>query len=160
MNKLIIIDDQDCSSELDAFVTKHASSIRFEMVIGQDADLGAFQDRVNLAYIASKKIAIQTSQGLSLVRVNEIVHIEADGNYTKVNLSNGDVLTVGKSMKEHEEQLRAFQFLRIHNSHLINMHYLDKYLKNDGGYVLLTDGTQLPVSHRKKEDFFRMLSSF
>lgn len=159
MSKLLIIDDHEMREALSAFLKTHAEHVLLEIDLGKDSNLEELKERMNLALGTSKRLAIQTSEGLTLVNTDEIVRIEGDGNYTMVYLDQGKVLNSGKSLKDFEVALKVNNFLRIHHSHLINIRFLSKYLKQDGGVVLLTDGTQLPVAQRKREAFLRLLSN-
>lgn len=105
------------------------------------------------------KIALPTSDGLNLVDVQDIIRLEADGNYTSFITGKGTHL-VSKSLKEYDELLSDNNFLRVHQSHLINLNYAKKYVRGDGGYVVMQDGTSVPVSVRKKHEVLEKLASF
>lgn len=105
-----------------------------------------------------KKIVLPTSQGFTVVEPHDIVRCEADRNYTYIFLKEGRKILVSKTIKEYEEMLEDYDFFRIHQSHLINLHFLKNYIRGRGGAVELTDGTVLDVSARKKADFMRRLS--
>ncbi|WP_456442042.1 LytR/AlgR family response regulator transcription factor [Psychroserpens sp.] len=104
-----------------------------------------------------KKIAFPTSEGIELVKLNQIVHCEADDNYTSIFLANEKRIVVSKTIKEYDTMLSDFGFYRIHQSHLVNLDYIAKYNKNDGGYVVLENGKKLPVSRRNKQEFLEKL---
>lgn len=104
-----------------------------------------------------KKIAFPTSEGIELVKLNQIVHCEADDNYTSIFLANDKRIVVSKTIKEYDTMLSDFGFFRIHQSHLVNLDYITKFNKNDGGYVVLENGKKLPVSRRNKQEFLEKL---
>lgn len=104
-----------------------------------------------------KKIAFPTSEGIELVKLNHIVHCEADDNYTSIFLANDKRIVVSKTIKEYDTMLSDFGFYRIHQSHLVNLDYVSKFNKNDGGYVVLENGKKLPVSRRNKQEFLEKL---
>lgn len=106
---------------------------------------------------AVKKIAFPTSEGIELVRLNQIVHCEADDNYTSIFLANDKRIVVSKTIKEYDTMLSDFGFFRIHQSHLVNLDYISKFNKNDGGYVVLENGKKLPISRRNKQEFLEKL---
>lgn len=108
----------------------------------------------------NKKIALQTSQGIFLHELQSIVRCNADGNYTSIYFTNGKKLLIAKPLKEFEDMLCSFGFERIHHSHIINLNHLVSYLNKDGGYVVLTDNTTLPVSSRKKVQLLKILDNF
>jgi two-component system LytT family response regulator len=99
------------------------------------------------------KITIPTLEGFLFVPVADIIHCLGDTNYTHIHLKDGQKILSSKSLKVYEEMLAPHNFFRIHKSHLINMSYLTKYVKGEGGKVIMTDGSELEVSRRKKEEF-------
>jgi two-component system LytT family response regulator len=105
------------------------------------------------------KIALPSLEGITFVRIKEIIRCESDNNYTNIFLINGQKIIVSKTLKEYDEMLNPFNFFRIHKSHLINIGFLQKYKKGEGGYVVMEDGAELEVSRRRKEDFLRALQN-
>lgn len=105
-----------------------------------------------------EKIAIPTTDGLEFIPIHTILHIESSSNYSKLYLQNGKSLLVTKLLKDFEDMLLPYRFYRIHNSHLINLQYIEKYIKGEGGQVRLTNGTLLDVSRRKKEEFLKLIA--
>jgi two-component system, LytTR family, response regulator len=97
-----------------------------------------------------KRIAISNSDGVHLVDIDDVIRCEADGNYTKIFTINGEVILTSKTLKEYDTLLLDFNFERVHNSHLVNMRHIKKYLNKDSGYLQMSDGSQIPVSQRKK----------
>ncbi|MEX0967505.1 MAG: LytTR family DNA-binding domain-containing protein [Bacteroidia bacterium] len=106
---------------------------------------------------SNHKIALPTTQGLTFVPVSHILRCEADGSYTWFYFKDGRKLIVSKKIKEYEELLSAYGFYRVHHSHLVNMEEIEKYVRGDGGYVVMTDGTMVDVSKRKREHFLAAL---
>lgn len=104
----------------------------------------------NFSSANPKRIAISNSDGVHLIDIEEIVRCEADGNYTKIFTTNGEVILTSKTLKEYDTLLLDFNFERVHNSHLVNMRHIKKYLNKDSGYLQMSDGSQIPVSQRKK----------
>lgn len=106
-----------------------------------------------------RKIAIPTSKGISLHEMNTILRLQSDGNYTAIYFTNGKKIMVAKILKDFEELLDKLGFIRIHHSHIINLHHLDSYNNKDGGYIILNDKTTLPVSKRKKGSLLKLLNN-
>ncbi|MCD4789227.1 MAG: LytTR family DNA-binding domain-containing protein [Bacteroidales bacterium] len=104
-----------------------------------------------------EKITLPTIDGIIFVKIKEITRCESDNNYTNIFLNNGEKIIVSKTLKEYDEMLSPFNFFRIHKSHLINLKYLERYKKGEGGYVIMEDGAELEVSRRRKEDFLAAL---
>ena len=98
-----------------------------------------------------KKIILSTAEKIHIVEVDDIVRCESDDYYTRFFFKDGKTLLISKTLKEHEMLLGEQQFLRPHKSHLVNIKYISGFLKNDGGYIVLSDGSQIPVSRRKRE---------
>src|SRR6202008_2915647 len=90
-----------------------------------------------------KRIAIPSLEGLSLINVDEIIRCEADANYTRIFLQNGDAILVSKTLKDYEDMLTDYNFVRIHHHNLINMAHVQKYIKGEGGYVVMSDGVSV-----------------
>lgn len=103
------------------------------------------------------KIALPNEEGLTLVPFDDIVRCQADRAYCKFHLANGKSILVSKSMKEFEDVLLSRQFLKVHKSTIVNINFAEKYLRGKGGQLLMTDGSLIPVSIRKKEDLMRVL---
>ncbi len=106
-----------------------------------------------------KRIALSTSDGIHLFEIGDIMRCESNDNYTKFFIKNQKPILISKTLKEYDELLSEHGFERIHQSHLINLAYLKAYIKSDGGYVLMQDGSQLPISQRKKERLKQLLNT-
>mgnify|MGYP006303167335 CR=1 FL=1 len=105
-----------------------------------------------------KKIVLKTSDSIHLVNVSDIIRCESQGNYTEFILSGGRKILVSKTLKEFDGMLGAYGFFRTHQSHLINLGEIDKYEKREGGHIIMTDGSSVPVSTRKKEQLIRLFN--
>lgn len=104
-----------------------------------------------------KKIALSTSDGIHLFEIKDIIRCESEDNYTRFFFKNHKPVMISKTLKEYEELLEDQGFERIHQSHLINMNELKSYIKKDGGFVVMSDDSHLPVSQRKKERLQEMI---
>lgn len=105
-----------------------------------------------------QKITLPTGTAFEIVNIKDIIHIEADGSYTKFYFVGGKKLMVSAGMKHYEDLLPAADFIRIHHHHIINMNHVIRYLKVDGGYAIMSDNAQLEVSRRKKDAFLERLN--
>ena len=103
------------------------------------------------------KIAIPTQEGLLFFDIAHIVHLEAQSNYTMIYFDDQTKLMASRTLKEFEEILPADIFFRPHNSHIINLNFIKRYLRGDGGQVELKNGTYILVSRRKKEEFLKVI---
>jgi len=107
---------------------------------------------------ASRRIVLSTSEGMHIIDVVDIIRCESDDYYTRFFIRDRKPILVSRTLKEHEELLTEFGFIRPHKSHLINTRYVKSFIKADGGYILLQDGTTVPVSRRKREKTIHDLS--
>lgn len=106
----------------------------------------------------SDKITISTNEGVEFYEINQIVRIESSSNYSKIYFKDGKNILVTKLLKDFEEILLPYRFFRIHNSHLINLSYIKKYIRGDGGQVVMQNNEVIDVSRRKKEEFLKLIS--
>jgi two-component system LytT family response regulator len=104
------------------------------------------------------KLALPTADGLFFVKVSSIVYCEASSNYTEIVTDDGRKHIVSRTLKEYDEMLSEYNFYRIHNSYLINLNAVKKYVRGEGGSVIMTTGQSLDVSKRKKEGFLARIA--
>jgi two-component system, LytTR family, response regulator len=97
------------------------------------------------------KIALPTLQEIMYVRVDNIIRCEASNNYTLFYLQNGEKVLVCKTLKEFAELLTPHNFIRAHQSHLVNLHFVKSFLREDGGTLFLTDQTKVPISRQNRD---------
>ncbi len=102
-------------------------------------------------------IALPVSDGLEMVHVNEIVLCESDSNYTTLHTRDGKRLVISRTLKEFEDLLLGDHFQRIHNSYLVNINHIKKYIRGDGGEVVVSNDMTIPVARRKKQELLDSL---
>ena len=100
-----------------------------------------------------KRICLSTSEGFEFINVDDIISCEAGGSYTTFYLVDGRNILVSKNLKEYEIMLPADKFLRVHNSYLINLLQVKKFIKSEGGYILMNNDQQVSISQKKREEF-------
>ena len=105
----------------------------------------------------STKVILTTSQEYFIVESNDIVRCQSDSYYTNFFLNNGEKIFVSKTMKEYESLLTDFGFVRVHNSHLVNIDYIKSFTRKEGDYLIMKDGSRVPVSRRKKSVIMNVL---
>jgi len=105
------------------------------------------------------RIALPTLEGLQMVTIDTILYCIASSNYTTFVMKDKKKLVISRTLKEIEEMLEDRGFLRIHHSHLVNISEIEKYIRGEGGTVLMTDGTELDVSRSRKEALLKTLQS-
>ncbi|MFC5409669.1 LytR/AlgR family response regulator transcription factor [Larkinella bovis] len=103
------------------------------------------------------RIALPTLEGLQIINSEEIYYCESDGGYTRFFLTNGKVILISKTLKEVEEVLEAKGFCRVHHGYLINLRYVQRYIRGDGGEVIMENNKNIPVSRNKKQEFLNLL---
>lgn len=104
-----------------------------------------------------EKLPVSGSEGIIFILVDEIIYLSADSNYTNIFTVNGKKFTEAKTLKEFENTLPASKFMRVHHASLINVKFIEKYVKGDGGYVVMKDGSMVKVSRRKKAEFLERM---
>ncbi|MDZ4663571.1 MAG: LytTR family DNA-binding domain-containing protein [Bacteroidota bacterium] len=107
-----------------------------------------------------QKITLPTGNAYEIINLKDIVRCEADGSYTYFYLTDKRKLMVSASLKHYEELLPEQDFIRVHHHNLINMNHVIRFLKEDGGYAVMTDGSKVEISRRKKDQFMERLKSF
>jgi two-component system, LytTR family, response regulator len=103
------------------------------------------------------KIALGTLEGVEIIEIANIVHCKSDSNYTTIYFADKSKKLFTKTLKVIEELLEGHNFMRIHQSHLINLQFLSKYIKGDGGEIVLSTGETLPVARNKKQELTNYL---
>ncbi|HXC05083.1 MAG TPA: LytTR family DNA-binding domain-containing protein [Bacteroidia bacterium] len=107
---------------------------------------------------SSTKLALSTQSGLLFIEITEIMRCEADGKYTTCFLADGKKHLVTKNLKEFEDFLSDYNFIRVHHSHLVNMDCIREYISGRGGYIIMNDGKNISISQRKKDEFLKRLN--
>ncbi len=105
----------------------------------------------------SKKIVLSTVDKVHILKVEDVIRCESLENYTQFSIINDARIVMAKTLKEYEELLTEYFFMRVHKSHLVNLNHVVNFIKGDGGYLTMSDGKQVPVSDRKKDELFERL---
>jgi two-component system LytT family response regulator len=104
-----------------------------------------------------KRIVLRTSDDIHLVNTSDLVRIESDGSYSRFILKSGKRITVSQHLKHYDEILANHGFFRCHQSHMVNISYINRYHKAEGGMLILIDGSSIPVSSRKRENVINLI---
>lgn len=118
--------------------------------------ISSILDNLNNNSTDEKKIVLKTQESIHIVKVSTIIRCESFHNYTEFFIAGTKKLVVSRTLKEFENLLSEYGFFRVHQSHLININYISRFEKTDGGYLVLTDGSQVPVAKRKKEELMQL----
>ena len=103
-----------------------------------------------------QKIALPSLEGFELVQLEAILRCESDSNYTYVFLKNGRKILVARTLKEIEELLDGHSFLRVHHSHVVNLNEIERYVRGEGGYLIMSDNSSVTVSRSRKETLLKV----
>jgi two-component system LytT family response regulator len=131
---------------IDAIQTKSDLSVRYEALFN------------NLKH-NNKRIVIRTKGSMFVFDVKDIVHCQSDRNYTYFYLNDGRKVFTSRTLKDYEETLCLPDFIRCHRSYIINLNYLERYDRGDGGTIIMKDGTEIPLSRLSRERFLEVLDS-
>lgn len=138
----------------------HAVSKAKERMMTKTAPF-QYQSVINNIQLRSgniEKLAVPSSEGLDFYNTQDIIYCKADGSYTQLMLRNQHQVTVCKNLVDFENLLAFSGFCRVHHSYLINMRHMQKYVKGEGGFVILSDNHCVDISRRKKEEFLAILN--
>ena len=116
--------------------------------------------KISQQAITIQRIALPTMQGLEFVPVNSIISCSSSNNYTEFFLGDKKKLLVSRTLKEVEDMLADHSFLRVHNSHVVNLNAITRYVKGEGGYLVMTDGSTVDVSRSRKELLMQKLQPY
>jgi two-component system LytT family response regulator len=126
----------------------HPSAEQFHMLLNK------IQSKEN----GFNKIAVPTSEGFELIPTDLIISCEADDNYTYFYIKNKKKVIACRSLKEVEELLEGFSsFIRVHHSYLVNLNEVTKYVRGEGGYLVMSDGSTVNVSRSRKDALLKLL---
>ena len=128
---------------------------RLQSPLPQQIDL-LFQKLQSPGHLFSK-IAIPTMEGLQMVPVDMIIHCTSDSNYTILTLKDEQKVIASRTLKEIEELLEDYSFARVHHSNVVNLNEISRYVRGEGGYLVMSDGSSVNVSRSKKEGLLKKL---
>ena len=103
------------------------------------------------------KVAVPTMEGLQMISVDSIISCASDRNYTVLMLKDKQKIVVSRILKDIEEMLEDYAFLRVHHSYIVNLNEINKYIKGEGGYLIMNDGSSIDVSRSRKEILLKKL---
>ncbi|RFM25837.1 LytR/AlgR family response regulator transcription factor [Deminuibacter soli] len=119
--------------------------------------LGLLLQKMQQPAASMRKIAMPTFEGLQLIDIAHIIYCASASNYTTLYLKQQQKLTVSRTLKEIEEMLDEYSFTRVHNSYLVNLDEITKYIRGEGGYLVMTDNSHVDVSKSRKDALLRKL---
>lgn len=135
---------------------------KLKMTIEKDSistRINAMFQFMNKGNDKEKKLVLKTTSNVHVVDLNDVIRCQSDKNYTHFFTNENEEIIVSKTLKEYEELLSEFNFFRVHQSHLINLNYIKRFEKAEGGQLILKDNSKVPVSFRKKEELMRIFKN-
>jgi len=105
-----------------------------------------------------RRIALSTTDGLEFIDTDRILYCESQSNYTNIILEDGRKVLLSKTLKEVDELLTGFGFFRAHKSHLINLRHVTKYVRGEGGYVVMRNGAAITIARSRREEFLGLFA--
>ncbi len=110
--------------------------------------------------ITKDKISVTDLNGVELIPINEIIYFKSDGNYSTLFLSSNRKIVACKTLKHFSSNLPARQFIRVHKSYLVNLNHIKKYLKTDGGELIMDNNDTLPVSRSFRGELLKIIQNY
>jgi len=146
--------------DIDDFI-KAVNKVEKNKSFNKNIDVDRYKELLsNISNKTLNKIAISTSEGIEYIEIEKIIRFEGDGSYSKVFIIGQTYILVSKNLKEFQELLEEKDFFRTHNSHLINLAFVKKYVMKDGGHIEMKDNSIVPISRRKKEAFIDIMGKY
>ncbi len=128
-------------------------------VTNSNESLAILKDTISNPESLPNRISLHSQDKIAVVEISKILRCESDINNTLFVLENGEKIYVTKTLKHFDTLLKEHKFMRVHQSHLINLNFLQEYIKREGGYIKMSNGDHIPVAVRKKASVIEMLSN-
>lgn len=106
---------------------------------------------------ANGRVTFPTSDGFEFVDTDSIIYCQGDNNYTHVHRKGAPKMLISRTLKSVEEMLVPFGFVRVHNSFMVNPNHIVRFVRNDGGYLIMSDEARIPISRSRRSDFLKDL---
>ena len=126
---------------------EHNKAAQFEVLLSH----------LNPGQQTSRRICLATAEGLEFVQTSDILYCEANGSYTDFHLKQGRKIIVSKNLKEYETLLAGKDFMRVHHRFLINLREVRRFVKSEGGYILMNNDAQIGISPKKRAEFIERM---
>lgn len=143
-------------NELKKAIEKVAKRLEEKETLIQASKLQGYLDKIKQDQQLDAKIIVPTKEGMIFLKINDIIRLQSESNYTVFYLIGNKKIIVSKTLKNFEEKLLDFNFLRIHQSHLINLAHM-KEIDHHDNFVLMADNSKVEISKRKKKEFMDSL---
>ena len=144
------VDPDELTSALARFRENH---------LNEDVKYKLLSDSLRNNERPTKRLALHAQDKINIVNIDEIVRCESHINYTTFFFLDGTRIVVTRTLKDFDDLLSDQGFYRVHQSHLVNMKFIREFVKGDGGYLLMTDQSEVPVSVRKRSVVLEMIGA-
>lgn len=146
---------------VDAAQLKSATQRAFkQQAISQQEPLDVLRDAIRQPDALPDRLSLHTQDRILVVTITDIIRCESDGNNTWFYFKGGEKILVTRTLKQFDQMLEKHHFIRVHQSHLVNLHFLHEYIKKDGGYLSLKNGDHIPVALRKRQEVMELLQKW
>jgi DNA-binding LytR/AlgR family response regulator len=151
MERIIIIDDKKCEKELADFLEANKEHIRFNTTMDhvKSSSKGFFEE-LTAGFGSEDKLAIDSNQQIEIVHTSDITHLEAIHQKTKLYFSNNSIIETNSSLDSFVGKLKGSNFLRVHPDFIINLDYFSKLMTGKNAFIVLSNGTSVPVEAGKE----------
>lgn len=129
-----------------------------EQLAHSSESIDLLRETIHSPHSLPNRISLHTQERIVVVKIEDIIRCEADGNNTWFHLSNGERIFVTKTLKQFETLLKDHPFFRTHQSHLVNLRHIQEYVRKEGGYLKMDNGDLVSVAVRKKAELVQLLS--
>ncbi|TDE18021.1 LytR/AlgR family response regulator transcription factor [Dyadobacter psychrotolerans] len=146
------VDEDDIRETIDRWLEKKNKSLSI-------SQLHLMRDLLANTNKLKTRVALPTNDGLEFLEIQSITRCESESNYTRIYCSDNSKYLICRTLKEVEKVLQENGFIRVHHSHLINPQYIRKFIRNDGGFIVMDDGQQISVSRTKKDRLFELFAN-
>jgi two-component system, LytTR family, response regulator len=146
------VDEDDLKDTIDRWREKKNKSLSV-------SQLQLLQDLLANTNKLKTKVALPTNEGLEFLEIQSITRCESESNYTRIYCTDNNRYLICRTLKEVEQVLRENGFIRVHHSHLINPQFIRKFIRHDGGFIVMDDGQQISVSRTKKDRLFELFAN-
>lgn len=142
--------------ELKESVYRAGAKIKERNILSRiDDSISLMKESKREGQFDNDRIALPSNEGLVFYKIDEITRCEADRSYCNFHLVNGEKILVSRPLRDFQDVLEDRKFFRVHKSNMVNLKYVEKYIKGRGGYVVMTDGSQIEVSARRKNELLK-----
>lgn len=131
-----------------------------KQINSQPERLQLLREAIRQPDVLPDRLSLHTQEKVRVVMIDDIIRCESDDNNTWFFMKGGEKILVTRTLKQFDQLLEKHHFMRVHQSHLVNLAFLKEYIKRDGGYLLLANGDQVPVALRKKTEVMEMLQKW